>query len=56
MIYHFFQTDHAKNNPFLSSPTTEAAPVPVTNNGDSSQIIDLFGTAQTADPAAAAQV
>nr|XP_027236208.1 phosphatidylinositol-binding clathrin assembly protein LAP-like isoform X14 [Penaeus vannamei] len=54
-MYEKLKTDHAKNNPFLSSPTTEAAPVPVTNNGDSSQIIDLFGTAQTADPAAAAQ-
>lgn len=54
-MYEKLKTDHAKNNPFLSSPTTEAAPAPVTNNGDSSQIIDLFGTAQTADPAASAQ-
>ncbi|XP_037773015.1 phosphatidylinositol-binding clathrin assembly protein LAP-like isoform X28 [Penaeus monodon] len=54
-MYEKLKTDHAKNNPFLSSPTTEAAPAPITNNGDSSQIIDLFGTAQTADPAASAQ-
>ncbi|XP_042864917.1 phosphatidylinositol-binding clathrin assembly protein LAP-like isoform X21 [Penaeus japonicus] len=54
-MYEKLKTDHAKNNPFLSSPTTDAPPVPITNNGDSSQIIDLFGTAQTADPAAAAQ-
>ncbi|XP_047480142.1 phosphatidylinositol-binding clathrin assembly protein LAP-like isoform X20 [Penaeus chinensis] len=54
-MYEKLKTDHAKNNPFLSSPTTEAAPAPITNNGDSSQIIDLFGTAQTADPAATAQ-
>ncbi|XP_064086795.1 phosphatidylinositol-binding clathrin assembly protein LAP-like isoform X20 [Macrobrachium nipponense] len=48
------QSDHAKNNPFLSSPTSETAPVPVANNGDSSQIIDLFGAAQT-DGTSAAQ-
>ncbi|KAG0720464.1 Phosphatidylinositol-binding clathrin assembly protein LAP [Chionoecetes opilio] len=43
-----FQTDHAKNNPFLSSPTSEgplAAAAPT--NGDASQIIDLFGASQT---------
>ncbi|KAK8381669.1 hypothetical protein O3P69_018640 [Scylla paramamosain] len=39
--------DHAKNNPFLSSPTSEAAPAAPTNNGDASQIIDLFGASQT---------
>ncbi|XP_042234541.1 phosphatidylinositol-binding clathrin assembly protein LAP-like isoform X17 [Homarus americanus] len=48
------KTDHAKNNPFLSSPTSETAPVPITNNGDSSQIIDLFGASQT-DAAVATQ-
>nr|XP_045585439.1 phosphatidylinositol-binding clathrin assembly protein LAP-like isoform X20 [Procambarus clarkii] len=41
------KSDHAKNNPFLSSPTSESAPVPITNNGDSAQIIDLFGASQT---------
>lgn len=41
------ETDHAKNNPFLSSPTSEAAPPAPTNNGDASQIIDLFGASQT---------
>ncbi|XP_042234527.1 phosphatidylinositol-binding clathrin assembly protein LAP-like isoform X4 [Homarus americanus] len=49
------KTDHAKNNPFLSSPTSETAPVPITNNGDSSQIIDLFGASQT-DAAVATQL
>ncbi|XP_050708367.1 phosphatidylinositol-binding clathrin assembly protein LAP-like isoform X18 [Eriocheir sinensis] len=39
--------DHAKNNPFLSSPTSETAPAIPTNNGDPSQIIDLFGASQT---------
>lgn len=47
------QSDHAKNNPFLSSPTSETAPAPVTNNGDSSQIIDLFGASQGDGSAAA---
>ncbi|KAK4312403.1 hypothetical protein Pmani_016175 [Petrolisthes manimaculis] len=45
------QTDHAKNNPFLNSPSSESA-VPA-NNGDSGQIIDLFGANQ-GDPNAAA--
>lgn len=45
--FHSFQHDHAKNNPFLSSPTSEAAPAIPTNNGDPSQIIDLFGASQT---------
>lgn len=53
-MYEKLKSDHAKNNPFLSSPTSETAPVPVANNGDSSQIIDLFGSAQT-DGTSAAQ-
>ncbi|XP_069175804.1 phosphatidylinositol-binding clathrin assembly protein LAP isoform X11 [Procambarus clarkii] len=46
-MYEKLRSDHAKNNPFLSSPTSESAPVPITNNGDSAQIIDLFGASQT---------
>lgn len=46
------KSDHAKNNPFLSSPTSDSAPAPITDNGDSAQIIDLFGASQTDSTAA----
>ncbi|CAL4059476.1 unnamed protein product, partial [Meganyctiphanes norvegica] len=48
-MYEKLRTEHSKNNPFLSSPTTEALPsVPTTsNNGESSQILDLFGATDT---------
>ncbi|XP_071521790.1 phosphatidylinositol-binding clathrin assembly protein LAP isoform X17 [Panulirus ornatus] len=52
-MYEKLRSDHAKNNPFLSSPTSETAPALVTNNGDASQIIDLFGASQTESAAAA---
>jgi len=48
-MYEKLRTEHSKNNPFLSSPTSEALPAVPTasNNGEGNQILDLFGSTDT---------
>ncbi|XP_076031347.1 phosphatidylinositol-binding clathrin assembly protein lap isoform X18 [Oratosquilla oratoria] len=53
-MYEKLKSEHAKNNPFLSSPTSESVPDGNISKNGSDQIIDLFGASTDAAGAAAA--